>query len=141
MRKVDEIFRRVSDCFIWRSDRDSFGIADHWEDFLDEVIMGEVVKRDCEDFALTCLLLGIKEYGFDKSKCQIARVRTEVSDDSIALDHAIAIYDGQVFDNRQRGVVPVEFLSSYKFFDYCGIPMTDWYMYESGLKFLSQGHW
>lgn len=141
MQKLEEVFKRVSDCFIWSPDIDTFGVNDYWDGFLTEVLSGGVVRRDCEDFAITCLLLGIQEYGFDKSKCRIARVRTESGEDSVPLNHAIAIYDGMVFDNRQRRVVPISYLSDYKFFDYCSIPISDWYMYESGIKFLENGSW
>lgn len=84
---VAEVFRRVQSSFVWQSDRDSFGMGTHWDEFSDAVCRGAVVRRDCEDFTLTGLALGINEYGWDKSKCRTARVLTEVGDRSCARDH------------------------------------------------------
>lgn len=131
MQEIEQVFRRVRDCFIWQSDKDTYGIAEYWNDFAENVLTGKVTSGDCEDFALTCLIVGIREHGFAPEKCRIARVLTEIGNRNLPFDHAVAIYDGQVLDNRQRGVVPISYLNHYRFYDYCRIPITEWYRYDT----------
>lgn len=140
MSSVAEVFHRVKSCFVWRSDEDSFGEYDHWADFAAEVYRGEIVQRDCEDFALTCLIVGIEQYGWDRSKCRIARVLSEVGRPTQSLDHAVAIYDGQMLDNRQRVPLPLDW-PNYRWYDYCEIPMGEWRLYEGGVRFNEKGRW
>lgn len=140
MSPVDEVYRRVAECFVWQSDKDSHGVGEHWDHFADLVRAGEVAHRDCEDFALTCLIIGIEDYGWDRDKCRVARVATEMCSDLVSLDHAVAIYDGHVLDNRMRGPVPLDW-PNYRWYDYCGVPLTEWRLYEGGKQFNERGHW
>ena len=124
---VDTVYRQVKSLFIWQSDKDRGQIGDYWDDFAARVRAGFTTHGDCEDFALTCLIIGIEDHGWDRSKCRIARVKATRG---LGLfDHAVAIYGGQVLDNRQRGPVPIEWLD-YKWYDYSGIPITKWRLYE-----------
>ena len=140
MSSVDAVFRRVSDCFIWASDKETSGLFEHWGAFTDSRRKGVISRRDCDDFALTVLELGIEDYGWDREQCQIARVLTEQGAADKPFDHAIAIYEGMIFDNRQRGPVPVGW-PSYRYYDYCGIPITEWKLYAGGADFLDTGRW
>lgn len=135
-----DVYRKVHDCFIWQSDKDSHGVGEHWDHFADLVRSGEVARRDCEDFALTCLIVGIEDYGWDIDKCRVARVATEVCPADVPYDHGVAIYDGQVFDNRMRGPVPLDW-PNYRWHSYSGIPITDWRLYESGREFNEKRRW
>lgn len=137
---VDVVFRRVADVFLWASDLDTTGLFEHWGTFTDNVRDGVISRRDCDDFALTALELGIEDYGWDRDKCRVARVLTESGDTSKPFDHAIAIYDGMILDNRQRGPVPVDW-PSYKFYDFSELPLTEWKLYQSGIEFNNKGHW
>lgn len=140
LSSVLAVFSLVRACFAWQSDRKSFGVGDYWEPFADRVRQGVVTRRDCDDFAMTVLLIGIEDHGWDKDKCRIARVLTEEGRDNQPFDHAVAIYDGWVIDNRARGPIRIEDCV-YRFYDWCGVPMTDWYMYDTGQQYLKQGHW
>lgn len=139
MSQVEEVFNVVSAHFIWQSDKDSHGVAEHWDHFADQVRAGQFAHRDCEDFALTCLIIGIEDHGWDIDKCRIARVLTESGERDKPFNHAVAIYGDTMLDNRQRGPVPVGW-ARYEFYDYATIPLTDWYLYESGQQFLQKGH-
>lgn len=125
-----EVHKEVSNLFTWVSDQDNFGIGDLWRDFSEEVLLGKPFKGDCDDFAITCLIVGIVKHGWDKSKCRVARVATEFCDPKHDLDHAVAIYDGMVLDNRQERAVSISYLSNYRFYDYADVPITNWYLYE-----------
>lgn len=140
MSTVTEVFRKVREVFIWQADEVTFGHRDHWESFEYQAWNGIPFLGDCDDFALTCLEVGLMHYDWDKDKCRIARVLTEVGDKSQPFDHAIAIYDGIILDNRQRGPVPITW-PNYKFYDWCGVPITDWCLYENGQAFLKARRW
>lgn len=140
MSEVEKVYEAVSSYFIWQSDKDSYGIAEYWDHFADQVRAGQVTHRDCEDFALTCLILGIEDHGWDIEKCRIARVLTESGERDKPFNHAVAIYDDVMLDNRQRGPVPLCW-AGYKFYDYAPIPMTDWRLYEGGKEFNQKQSW
>lgn len=128
--QADHVYRNVDDVFVWGDDKDNYDEADHWMEFSSVVGTGAKVVADCEDFALTSIVIGHKYYGWDLSKCKVARVLTDRSRTDLLSDHAIAICDGIAFDNRQKGPVPVEWLTSYKFYDYSYVPLTEWKLYE-----------
>lgn len=137
---VAEVFHKVNSCFIWQDDQTTHGVGERWNDFADEVRRGVVAKRDCEDFSLTCLIIGIEDYGWDPNECRVARVLTEFGIRSKAYNHAIAIYKGTILDNRQGGPVPIDW-PSYRFYDWCGVPITDWSLYDTGHEFLKRKKW
>lgn len=130
-RMISEAFHNVRRSFIWLSDQDNFGKRDFWQDFHQHVGIGLQFQGDCDDFALTVLVHGIEQYGFDPHKCQVARVATEAAPAAADIDHAIAIYDGYALDNRQRKPIRVEDLARvYRFYDYSPLPLTGtWFRY------------
>lgn len=137
-----QCFNAVKECFVWKSDLETKGIGESWDDFYDHVGGNGIASGDCDDFALTILIAGIKDFGFDPEKCRIARVLTEAGDRSTAFDHAVAIYDGVVFDNRQRSPIAISrLLSVYEFYDYCKIPITEWFQYDTADQFHKHGTW
>ena len=139
-REISKCFKRVKAVFVWASDMETAGVGEYWSDFAESVKNGSIARADCDDFALTVLELGIEDYGWDREQCQIARVLTEQGAADKPFDHAIAIYEGMIFDNRQRGPVPVGW-PSYRYYDYCGIPITEWKLYAGGADFLDTGRW
>ncbi|MCV6609431.1 MAG: hypothetical protein OIF55_01540, partial [Amphritea sp.] len=75
---LNEVYGRVKSCFRWGPDYETSGRFEYWDTFTDQVRSGVQVKRDCDDFALTVLELGIADYGWDRDKCRVARVASEL---------------------------------------------------------------
>ena len=135
-----EVFDRVDACFVWQRDEKTFGVRDFWQPFTDEVRAGLTVRRDCDDFALTVLVLGAEDYGWDLSQMRVVRVLTDDRPVTEKLNHAIAIYKGMVFDNLKGAPYPVS-LCPYRFYDYSPLPLTDWRLYMGGKRFNEIGRW
>lgn len=132
-RVAHEIHSKVQSLFTWAPDAEVFGRIEHWQDFADCVNNGERFKGDCDDFALTCLIVGIESCLFKPELCRVARVATEICPESQPFDHAIAIYDGYMLDNRHRKPVRMsDAMRLYRFYDYADIPITNWYLYSDG---------
>ena len=128
---VSGVFYSVKRLFTWAPDSETFGKSEHWADFADSVKNGETFRGDCDDFALTCLIVGIDRGVFKPELCRIARVATEVCPEGRLFDHAIAIYGDYMLDNRQRKPMLLsDAMRLYRFYDYAEIPVTDWYLYE-----------
>ncbi len=51
---MKDVFRQVKRKFIWMSDQENYGIPEHWKSYADEVQGGQVFQGDCDNFALTC---------------------------------------------------------------------------------------
>lgn len=130
MQSVDAVFNQVSDCHQWVSDLERFKSRDHWEEFSDAVHKRQVFRGDCDDFALTILAYGIKYGGWDRGLCRVARVATELCPENSDFDHAVAVYDGIVLDNRMPRPVRMGYLTQYRFYDYAAIPITKWQRYD-----------
>lgn len=129
--EIRKVFNQVKNLFTWVSDQENFGKRDHWQDFADDVLAGNRFTGDCDDFALTVLAVGIRRGLFKTELCRVARVLTEVGDRSHNLDHAVAVYDGTVLDNRYDRPIPIEDMGHYRWYDYSGLPLGDWKRYES----------
>lgn len=130
-RVVHEIQSKVQRLFTWATDLEVFGKKEHWQDFADFVNRGETFRGDCDDFALTCLVVGIESGAFKPELCRVARVATESCPAPQPFDHAIAIYDGYMIDNRQRKPIRLpDAMRIYKFYDYADLPIIDWHLYS-----------
>lgn len=130
-RVAHEIHSKVQSLFTWAPDTEVFGKNEYWQDFADNVIRNEPFCGDCDDFALTCLVVGIESGLFKPEHCRVARVATESCPAPQPFDHAIAIYDGYILDNRQRKPIRLpDAMRLYKFYDYSDVPITHWRLYE-----------
>lgn len=129
--KINQVFKQVKDLFTWVSDTEKFCNPDYWQDYAEDVFTGKSFTGDCDDFTLTVLAVGIQSKHFKPELCRVARVLTEVGDNCDNFDHAIAIYDGIVLDNRQPKPVPIEHMTHYRFYDYSELPLGNWKLYEN----------
>lgn len=129
--EIAQVFKQVKGLFTWVADAEKFGKPDHWQDYADDVIHWREFSGDCDDFALTVLAVGIRFGKFKPELCRVARVLTEDGDRSHNLNHAVAIYDGIVLDNRQPKPVPIEHMTHYRFYDYSELPLGEWKLYEN----------
>ena len=114
MAVIDDIFRDVQRRFIWTPDLVTFGKAEDWRSYAEEVKRGEVIEDDCDAHALTCADLAI-EQGVAKGRIRVARCLTEEGQRDPAsplYDHLVCLIDDDgdgftmVLDCRQRTVLP-----------------------------------
>lgn len=130
-RSVSDVFYRVKKLFNYASDSETFGKTEHWADFANDVEAGQAFTGDCDDFALTCLVVGIENGQFKPELCRIARVATESCPAPYPFDHAVAIYDEYVLDNRQSKPLAIsDAMRVYRFYDYATIPIAEWHLYK-----------
>lgn len=130
-RSVSDVFYRVKKLFNYAPDSETFGKTEHWADAANEVKAGRAFNGDCDDFALTCLVVGIENRQFKPELCRIARVATASCPAPQPFDHAVAIYDGYVIDNRQSKPLAIsDAMRLYRFYDYATIPITQWHLYK-----------
>lgn len=101
------IFNEIKDKFGWTDDRSTFGQEDYWAN-TDEMIAAAIngkVKGDCDDFAELCVH-ALRKEGYP------ARFILCLTEDKEA--HLVAEIDGQILDNRQNFVTPIDFLDHYQ---------------------------
>ena len=95
---VRDVFRQVRGLFIWQSDQETFGVPEYWSSFADDVEQGKVFRGDCDNFALTCGELLVRQ-GVARNLLRVALCWTETGE-----YHAVCIADDWCLDNRQRAV-------------------------------------
>jgi len=94
-----KIHQQVKSHFIWTSDMENYGVPEHWRSYADEIEKGDVIRDDCDAFALTCAELLIRQDA-DKNDIYLIFCLTETGG-----GHLICVYDGWVLDNRQRDII------------------------------------
>lgn len=94
-----DIHKRVLRRFIWTPDQEQYGVPEHWTSHADAIERGEIIRDDCDGFAMTCAELAVRS-GTDKSLIRLATCFVETGQ-----YHCVAIIGGMVLDNRQRRVV------------------------------------
>lgn len=130
-RELSSLHNEIMRLFTWAPDSETFGEIDHWQEFSDSVELGNKFTGDCDDFALTCLVVGIRRGLFQPEVCRVARVATEVCPSDHLLDHAVAIIGDYMLDNRQRKPIKLSDANQvYRFYDYAKIPIIEWYLYS-----------
>lgn len=98
---IQEYVRRN---FIWAADKETFGELDYWtslaDDLLREPSTEHAVVGDCDDFAITCLDLCVRD-GVPDADLRIYTCWTETD-----TYHCVSsvMFEGEewLFDNRQR---------------------------------------
>ena len=116
MDHLQALFRTVKEIFKYRSDQDTYHVADYWAD--DKMLLPSVDGRvpfegDCEDYAMTCMHRAMNE-GFD---ARLVVCWTETNEghcicEVAAPDHKQALY----LDNRQTRAVFRSKLKGYRFY-------------------------
>ena len=148
LKQLQTLHESVKSVFTWQSDLQTFGKIDHWQDFAKEVREGTQVKRDCDDFALTCALIGIEDFGLPASNWIIARVHSGSAPMDRQFDHAIALYSSPgigyriVLDNIQPSPIRAGLLN-YQWYDWCrvGSDFGKFKLFKGGEIWNKQGHW
>lgn len=74
-KKMSDIVRKCHDNYTYRYDEDKYGRMEYWEPQEEAVLRGDKWEGDCEDWAMTALLLAMDE-GIPKEDCGLAYVRT-----------------------------------------------------------------
>lgn len=105
---IDAIFAEVFRLFVWRADREIFGVPERWER---PVLVGGKLLGDCDDFSMECWYRA-HEAGL---RPRLAVCRTEVCPaDRPGWDHAVClVQDGErwlVLDCRQRAAYEIGLL-------------------------------
>ena len=97
--KIRAIHQRVLRHFIWTPDQEQYQRHEHWTSHADAIERDEVIRDDCDGFALTCAELALRA-GINEDDVRLATCYVETGE-----YHCVAIVEGQVMDNRQRRIV------------------------------------
>jgi predicted transglutaminase-like cysteine proteinase len=120
---LKRIFDTVHDNFIWKADRrheltwreGTIKLKDHWD--LMEPDENDVLRGDCEDFALYCSKMIRQQLNIPKEDRKLTYCLTETKEGHMVLS---VTHEGKnyVFDNRQRKLTTLNKLkrSGYKHF-------------------------
>ena len=95
-----DIHQRVLRRFIWTNDEEQYGVWEHWTSHADAIERDEIIRDDCDGFAMTCAELAVRA-GIEKSLVRLATCFVETGS-----YHCVAIVSGWVLDNRQRFIIP-----------------------------------
>jgi len=111
-----DIHQRVLRLFIWTPDQIQYGAWDHWTSHADAIERGEIIRDDCDGFAMTCAELAVRA-GIEKSAIRLATCSVETGE-----YHCVAIVSGWALDNRERrakvwGTLPYHWRASMKLSD------------------------
>lgn len=104
---LTEIHNKTFELFTWKSDQENFGRFEYWRSFADHVERSEPFTGDCDNFALTCAELLMRN-GYEKDQISIAVCQTETGG-----WHLVTLYGNLVFDNRYNSIMELESLPHY----------------------------
>lgn len=97
--KIEQIHRKVLRLFRWAPDQETFDRWEYWSSFADDVQTDKPFVGDCDNFALTCAEVLLRE-GYDAEDVRLALCWTETGE-----YHAVCVCKGIVLDNRRRFTV------------------------------------
>lgn len=109
---IKEIFFKVKNLFIWKSDLEQFpDYYDNWRSYAEDVESGKIFCDDCDGFAMTCAELLYKK--------EIDDIRLVMCQTETGEYHLVCLANGFLLDNRQRTIwfwnqVPYTWLSGMR---------------------------
>ncbi len=89
------ILRTQQSRFIYIPDKEQFGVVDHWPESINIPDPPEILRGDCDDFALACR----KQLRALEIKSKLILCRTESKE-----YHLVCSVAGWILDNRARTV-------------------------------------
>ncbi len=95
----EQIHAKVLRLFTWAPDQETFGRFDYWSSFADDVEQNKPFRGDCDNFALTCAELLVRQ-GYDKEDVRLVACWVETNE-----YHLVCTHKGYVLDNRQRHIM------------------------------------
>ena len=95
----EKIHAKVLRLFTWAPDQETFDRFEYWSSFADDVEQGKPFTGDCDNFALTCAELLVRE-GYDKEDVRLVTCWVETGG-----YHIVCTHKGYVLDNRQRNIM------------------------------------
>ena len=101
MTDYTAIHHKVKRLFTYTPDQVQFDRPEDWRSHADAVENDEPFKGDCDDFAMTCAELLVRQDDTDPSNIGIAFCKTETG-----TPHLVCLYDRWILDNRREW--PVE---------------------------------
>jgi len=100
MPLIKAVFRQVHNQFVWTADEEVYQVPEHWTGSPDVIEAGEILRDDCDGFAMTCVELLLR-HGIEPENCRLATCWTETNE-----YHAVAVVHGWLLDNRMRTLRP-----------------------------------
>ena len=91
---TEQIHAKVLRLFSYAADKETFGYTDYWSSFATHVEAGQPFTGDCDNFAMTCAELAVRN-GYAPSKVLLALCWTEED-----VYHAVCIVGNRLLDNR-----------------------------------------